>query len=94
MRNSSRDFLWASFAIGAVLSVLAHVQSQDASTSVPVTVSRRPSLDTYTILQGNRTYGRVCNVDNATYLVKEKRCINDEHLFNGNLKCMILLVDQ
>ena len=87
MKNSGRIFLRASFAIGVVLSVIAHVQSQDASTSVPVTVMRRPSLDTYTILQGNGTDGLVCTADNATYLVKENRCINNEYLFNGNLKC-------
>ena len=94
MRNSSRVFLWASFAIGVVLSVITQVHSEAASISVPVTVTRRLSLDTYTILQGNGTGRLVCNVDNPTYLVKENRCINNEHLFNGNQKCMILVDPQ
>jgi hypothetical protein len=86
--KSIRVSLWASFAVGAVLSVLAQVHSVDNSNAIPVAVTRRPSLDIYTILQGNRTGFNTCDVDNATYLVKENQCINDRYLSNGNEKCM------
>jgi hypothetical protein len=84
-----RVFLWASFAIGAVLSVIAQVHSEDNSRlgAIPVAVSRRASLDIYITLLGN---GIACDVDNATYLVKENQCINNQYLLNGNEKCMIL----
>jgi hypothetical protein len=83
--NSIRVFLWANFAVGAVLSVIAQVHN---SSAIPVAVSRRPSLDVLTILQGNNTGSTTinCHVDNATYLVKENECINNQYLFNGNEK--------
>ena len=85
-----RVFLWASFAVGAVLSVIAQVHSVDTSRIIPVVVRRRSSLDIYTILQGNRTeVDNRCDVDNATYLVKENQCIDNQYLSNGNEKCML-----
>ena len=78
-----RVFLWASFAVGAVLSVIAQVHSE---VDIPVATSRR-SLD-IKFYQGNNTRFATCDVDNATYLVKENQCINNQHLFNGNEKCM------
>ena len=87
-----RVYLWTSFAVGAVLSVIAQVHSEDES-SIPVTVqvTRRFFQDLYTTLQPNSTQGITMQCDdNATYLVNESQCINNNHLFNGNLKCMIL----
>ena len=83
--------LWTSFAVGAVLSVIAQVHSQDNSSAIPVVIRRRPSLDSYTILQANKSEDVVCDVNNATYLVKENQCINNRYLFNGNMKYMHLL---
>jgi hypothetical protein len=76
-------FLWASLAVGAVLSVIAEAHT---SSAIPVAVSRRPSFDVLTILQGNNTGSNTinCHPDNATYLVKENECINNQYLFNGN----------
>ena len=88
--KSVRIFLWASFA---VLSVIAQVHSIDAARAIPVIVRRRTSLDIYTVLQGNRNTGSNinCDIDSATYLVEENQCINNQHLFNGNEKCMNVL---
>ena len=90
--NSIRLLLWASFAIGAVLSsVIAQVQSEDDSSAIPVDISRRSSGDiiSYTTLQQNKTEVVNCLVDNATYLVKERQCVNNHYLVNGNLpECM------
>ena len=86
--KSIRVYLWASFVVGAVLSVIAQVHSEDETTAIPVvTVLRRPSLDFYHILQGNKTDSEQmrCDAENATYLVKENQCINNHYLFNGNL---------
>ena len=76
--------LWASFAIGAVLvlSVIAQVQSEYDSSAIPVVIGRRQSGDSYTTLQQDVTN---CPTDNVTYLVKERLCVNDHYLFNGNL---------
>ena len=85
--KSVRVFLWASFAVGIVLSVIAQVHSVDTSRAIPVVVWRRTSLDIYTILQGNNTgSNNNCDVDSATYLVEENQCINNQHLFNGNVE--------
>ena len=90
--KSVRVFLWASFAVGAVLSVIAQVHSIDTARTIPVIVRRRPSLDIYTVLQGNSTGSNInCDIDSATYLVEENQCINNQHLFNGNEKCMNVL---
>ena len=90
--KSVRIFLWASFAVGTVLSVIAQVHCVDTSRAAPVIVRRRSSLDIYTVLQGNRTeLDNRCNVNNATYLVKENQCINNQHLYNGNENCMTVL---
>ena len=88
--KSTRVFLWASFAVVAVLSVIAQVHSEDDSCAIPVAVTRRPSLDFHTLFQGNNTGSTNinCDVNNATYLVKENQCINNQHLFSGNEKCM------
>ena len=91
-----RVSLWASFAVGAVLSVIAQVHSEDKSSAIPVAVTRRSSLDIRIIyiLQGNYTGSTNniinCDVENATYLVKENECINDQYLFNSNKNCMTL----
>ena len=89
-----RVFLWASFAVGAVLSVVVQVHSEVESSTIPVAVIiNRRSFDVQTLLQGNNTGPTHinCDVDNATYLVEENQCINNQHLFNGNEKCMTLL---
>ena len=88
MMKSIRVFLQASFAIGAVLSAITQVYSEDESSAIPVVVRRRKIQDLYTILQQNNTEDTRCDVDNATYLVNENQCINNHYLFNGNLKCM------
>ena len=78
-------YLWTSFAVGAVLSVIAQVHSEDrpsVTSVVTVMISRRLSLDIYTIHQGNNTYVFSCNPENSTYLVKEN---HSHYLFNGNL---------
>ena len=89
-----RVSLWASFAVGAVLSVIAQVHSEVESSAIPVAVIRRSSLDIRIIyiLQGNYTGSTNinCDVENATYLVKENECINDRYLFNSNKNCMTL----
>jgi hemin uptake protein HemP len=90
--KSIRFFLWANFAIGAVLSVIAQVHSEDYSSAIPTAVTRRVSLDFHTILQGNNTgFTNInCDVDNATYLVEDNQCINNQYLFNGKEKCITL----
>ena len=93
--KSIRVFLWtlSSFAVAIVLSVIAQVHSEDeSSTPVTVQVTRRFLQDVYfTILQPNDTHvtSTFCEANNATYLVNESQCINNNHLFNGNLKCMM-----
>ena len=85
-------FLWASFAVGAVLSVIAQVHSEVESTAIPVVVSRRSSLDIKLYQGNNNIYSNICDVaNNATYLVKENQCINNQYLFNGNENCMTIL---
>ena len=81
-------FLWASFAVGAMLSVMAqaHSENQSWATTTVVTVWRRQSNDLYSILQQNKTED-IHYHGNETYLVKETQCINNHHLFNGNLRC-------
>jgi hypothetical protein len=88
--KSISAFQWESFAIGAVLSVIAQVHSEDNSSTTPVAVRRRPALDIYTVLQVNKTEVVRCHSgdDNATYLVEEKQCINNRYLFNGKEKCI------
>ena len=88
-----QGFLWANFAVGTVLSVIAQVHSIDTARAIPVVVRRRPSLDIYTVLQGNNTItgSNNCDFDSATYLVEENQCIKNQHLFNGNKKCMTIL---
>ena len=90
--KSIRVFLWASFAVGAVLSVIAQVHSEVESTATPVAVNRR-SLDFRIILQANNTGSTNinCDDDNATYLVDENQCINNQHLYNGNEECITAL---
>ena len=87
--KSIRVFLWASFAIGAVLSVITQVRSEESSSAIPVAVNRR-LLDFRTLLQENNTGSTNinCDVDNATYLVEENQCINNRYLFNGKEKCI------
>ena len=85
--KSIRVILWASFAIGAVLLLIAQAHSGDESRATPVvTVWRRQSNDIYTILQQNKTEDIHCH-SNETYLVKETQCVNNHQLFNGNLRC-------
>ena len=79
-----KKFLWASFAVGAVLSVIVKVHSEVESTAIPVAVRRRTLRDIFIALQGNKTNYFYCNFANATYLVKENQCINNQYLFNGN----------
>ena len=86
--KSIRVILWASFAVGAVLSVIAQVHSEDeSSATLVVLVSRRKMFDMYTILQQNNTelMSLNCDNENATYVVKEDQCISNHQLFNGNL---------
>ena len=71
-------FLWASLAIGTVLSVVAQVHS-DATPAV--LIRRRKPGDMY----GTTLSQQTCNDDNATYLVQENHCISNHHLFNGKL---------
>ena len=80
-----RLYLWASCAIGAVLSVIAQAHSEDESSVIPMVISRRQSGDMYTTFQQDKTDVRKCPVDNATYLVEERQCIDNHYLFNGNL---------
>ena len=83
-----RFYLLASFAIGIELSgLMIHMHSSRAT---PVVICRRSFEDIYTILQQDKTDIRRCPVDNATYLVKERQCIDNHYLFNGN---MIVLCD-
>ena len=92
--KSVRVFLWTSFAVGAVLSVIPQVHSEDeSSTPVTVQVTRRFFQDVYyTKLQPNNTQvTTVCYV-NATYLVNENQCINNHYFFNGSLEYMILVI--
>lgn len=81
-----RVLLLTSSVIGTVISVIAQVHSdtEDESSAIPVIVRRRPSSDFYTILQQSTTQDLRCDVNNATYLVKENQCISDNHLFSGN----------
>ena len=88
-----RVSLQAGFAVGAVLSVIAQVHSEVESSATPVAVNRR-SFDVHTLLQGNNTgptHIISCYVDNATYLVEENQCINNQHLLHGNEKCTIII---
>ena len=88
-----RVSLQASFVVGAVLSVIAQaLHSEDYFNATPVAVNRR-SLDVRIILQEDNTRSSNinCNDDNATYLVKENQCINNQHLFDGNEECMTVL---
>ena len=82
--KSIRVFLWASFTIGAALSVIAQAHSFDTSSAIPVAVNRR-IFDIFIELKG---YDYWCSFDNGpeTYLVKENQCINNQRLFNGNGK--------
>ena len=91
--NGISVFLWASFAVGAVLSVITQVHSEVESSAIPVALNRR-SIDVRILLQEDNTVtgstNIICDDDNATYLVEENQCINNQHLFNGNEKCMTL----
>ena len=65
---------------------MVHVQ---CSRAIPVVSNRRQSGDIYTTLQQDKTDVRMqCPVDNATYLVEERQCINNHYLFDGNLKVL------
>ena len=86
--KSIRFYLWTSL-VGAVVSVIAQVHSEDGQSATPaVVVWRRYSLDIYAILQGNRTELFGCDEENVTYLVKENQCLTNHYLFNGNLQEM------
>ena len=57
--------------------------------------NRRQSGDIYTTLQQDKTDVRMqCPVDNATYLVEERQCINNHYLFNGNLNACLHYTDE
>ena len=52
-------------------------------TNIPVTVNRRLNGDIYTNF--NSTDSSACSDDNnLTFLVSERRCVNNQELFNGN----------
>ena len=67
--------------------MMVQVHSEVELSAIPVIIRRRASADIYTILlfQQNVTEDKLCPTDNATYLVKERQCINNQNLFNGNL---------
>ena len=70
-----------------LVSALISVVLSEDEKSIVYSVSRRLSGDIYnTITVSNSTVHFVCSNDgmgNLTFLVSEKRCINNEELFNG-----------
>ena len=58
------------------------VTSQEVA-DLPVEVSRRSSED---IVYFNSNASYRCPSDNITYLVNERRCVDNEDLFNGKFR--------
>lgn len=67
----------------ATLFSLAHCL--DTLEGVPTRINRRLSGDVYYQNQSNQEHSIVCNEGrNTTYLVADRCCISNQHIFNGN----------
>ena len=72
-----------------LVSALSSVALSEEENSMVYSVSRRPSGDIYTITLPNSTVHFVCSNDgmgNLTFLVSERRCVNNEEFFNGECR--------
>ena len=56
----------------------------DRPDGVPMSISRRQSGDIYFLNQSNQGHGTCNEGRNTTYVIAERLCINNQHLFNGN----------
>ena len=62
--------------------MLAHCL--DSPDDTAVRISRRPSGDIYYLNQSDPMSYMACNEDgNTTYLIADRCCISNQHLFNG-----------
>ena len=54
---------------------------------IVLSVSRRLTGDTYTLrlIHNNSYVHNICLDNNPTFLVSERRCVENEELFNGNI---------
>ena len=68
-----------------LVSALSSVALSEEENSMVYSVNRRLSGDVYnTITVSNSTGHSVCSDDgNLTFLVSERRCVNNEKFFNG-----------
>ena len=56
----------------------------DSLDGIAVTINRRQFGDFYRLNQSNQVHRYVCNEGgNTTYLVADRCCISNQHLFNG-----------
>ena len=52
---------------------------------IVLSVSRQLTGDTYTLTHNNSHIQIICLNSNLTFLVSERRCVESEELFNGNI---------
>ena len=75
---------FVSSTIGPSMPSSETARDNSETENVPVSVTRRPSADHYTLAQDSTTH--VCNEgDNTTYLVTGNQCIRDNLLINGKI---------
>ena len=56
----------------------------DRPEGVPVSINRRQSRDIYFLNQSDQGHGTCNEGGNTTYVIAERLCITNQHLFNGN----------
>ena len=64
---------------------VSNIVTSQEEADFPVAISRRSSGD-IVFFNSNKSY-YLCPSDNTTYLVNERRCVDNEDLFNGKFKC-------
>ena len=69
----------------AYLLILVRLSSFVALDGTVLSVSRRLTGDTYTLTHNNSHIQIICLDSNLTFLVSERRCVENEELFNGNI---------
>ena len=71
----------------AYLVILVRLSSLVAlKDGVVLLVTRRLAGDTYTVTHNNSHVLRICQ--NLTFLLNERRCVENEELFNGSIKLL------
>ena len=73
----------------AYLVILVRLSSLVAlKDGVVLSATRRLTGDTYTVAHSNSHVQRICHDSNLTFLVNERRCVENEELFNGSIKLL------